>query len=427
MSSPRKKRRNTNFCYVCEWQGCTNTVFEDLLSYSQHVRRHSWDAIKGLDSSAPVISYCGWTGCFEDSFMSTRSYLLHLSFHAYHCKLMSRGDEALSGLKSTVKTSSTPIECNRDPSDRCVLPELPDEFICSWQNCLTSFDDAEGFYRHVDTHAMDIAIPSLSKEVLKTTRFATCLWLVPSDSGTDYKACGQSFLSKSHLKNHLRSHSQEKTVACSTCGAMFSDKSKFYDHVLRQVVAESSDLTHLCTMCDAKFLTQRLLNEHTKKHTNGIICAECGKLSYSTSEHNKHYSFKHSDVKPFDCKFCDSRFKLKVDLRRHIYTHNNDNSFKCPIENCSYECRCQQSLTRHQKKVHQNQPLSVFECHECRARFSRGSNLTKHLMNEHSIEKPPSDSRFRYIPDAVTGIFHLSSLHLPPPRPPPSSASSTRK
>ena len=410
MSPKRKAEKRSDICYVCEWQGCTKTVFDDLVLYLQHVKHHSLNSMKGREPSAAIEASCGWTGCFENQFKSVQSYRVHVSFHAFHCKLMSWGDEALSQLKKSVKGAAIQVECRRDPSDRCLLPELPDEFVCFWEDCFTNkqtYEDAEAFYRHVDTHAMDIAIPSLSKEVLKTTRFATCRWLTPSDNPSGNEACNLSFLSKSHLKNHLRSHSQEKTIACSTCGAMFSDKTKFSDHILRQLEPEG-DSRYICTLCNVKFVTERLLNEHMKKHSNSIMCSECGKLSTCTAEHNKHYSFRHSNERPFDCKFCDSRFKSKVDLRRHIYIHNGENSFKCSVDGCAFESRCQSSLTRHQKKIHSNQPLNEYECHECKAKFSRGSNLTKHLIGEHNYFKSESISRFKYNPDPVTGIFHLS-------------------
>lgn len=410
--SPRRKGERSGIRYVCEWQGCTRTVFDDLVLYFQHVKHHSLNSVKGLEPSAAVEGGCGWTGCFENHFKSVQSYRVHVSFHAFHSKLMSRGDEALSHIKKSVK-AATQVECRRDPSDRCLLPELPDQFLCFWEDCFTNrqtFEDAEAFYRHVDTHAMDISIPSLSKEVLKRTRFATCRWLTAGDNPSQNEPCSLSFLSKSHLKNHLRSHSQEKTIACSTCGGMFSDKSKFSDHILRQMEAEEESRL-ICALCSVRFVTERLLNEHVKRHSSSVICSECGKLTSCLAEHKKHFSFRHSHERPFDCKFCESRFKSKVDLRRHIYIHNGENSFKCSVDGCVFESRCQSSLTRHQKKIHSNQPLNEYECHECNARFTRGSNLTRHLISEHDYSKSQSISRFKYNPHPVTGIFHLSPFH----------------
>lgn len=40
--------------------------------------------------------------------------------------------------------------------------------------------------------------------------------------------------SKHKLKDHCKSHTQEKVVACPTCGALFSCRTKFFDHLTRQ-------------------------------------------------------------------------------------------------------------------------------------------------------------------------------------------------
>lgn len=36
----------------------------------------------------------------------------------------------------------------------------------------------------------------------------------------------------------MRSHTQEKLVACPTCGGMFANNTKFFDHIRRQTSIE---------------------------------------------------------------------------------------------------------------------------------------------------------------------------------------------
>lgn len=45
--------------------------------------------------------------------------------------------------------------------------------------------------------------------------------------------------SRLRLKEHLRSHSQEKLMSCPTCGSLFSNATKFFDHVQRQTTGKS--------------------------------------------------------------------------------------------------------------------------------------------------------------------------------------------
>lgn len=48
--------------------------------------------------------------------------------------------------------------------------------------------------------------------------------------------CSMVVKSKHKLKDHLKSHTQEKVVACPTCGALFSCRTKFFDHLTRQAI-----------------------------------------------------------------------------------------------------------------------------------------------------------------------------------------------
>lgn len=46
--------------------------------------------------------------------------------------------------------------------------------------------------------------------------------------------CDAFFKIRYRLREHMRSHTQEKLVACPTCGSMFSSNTKLFDHLHRQ-------------------------------------------------------------------------------------------------------------------------------------------------------------------------------------------------
>lgn len=54
--------------------------------------------------------------------------------------------------------------------------------------------------------------------------------------------CLGVFKGKRKLWDHLRTHTQERVVACPTCGGMFSNNTKFFDHVKRQVSEDSKSI-----------------------------------------------------------------------------------------------------------------------------------------------------------------------------------------
>ena len=53
-----------------------------------------------------------------------------------------------------------------------------------------------------------------------------------------YLVCQTVTKSKHKLKDHMRAHTQEKLAACPTCGALFCNMSRLYDHLKRQVENE---------------------------------------------------------------------------------------------------------------------------------------------------------------------------------------------
>ncbi len=50
--------------------------------------------------------------------------------------------------------------------------------------------------------------------------------------------CTGCYKDKYKLLDHLRSHTQEKRFACDQCGALFSNRTKYIDHIHRQTALE---------------------------------------------------------------------------------------------------------------------------------------------------------------------------------------------
>jgi uncharacterized Zn-finger protein len=386
MSQPNK------LSLSCHWNTCHSAPFDDVVVLMQHVVEHAKKECR-LNEDKQT---CCWSSCSE-TFDSKNSFTLHVSFHGYHSQLLKWGSIVLEETKNKYPNLS---DCGQDASSRFILPALPDVFRCSWKDCLGEFLDPQSFYRHTDTHAMeDTIIPAISKDELKVTRFAKCLW----------EGCGQSFKSKTILRIHLKKHTQEKSVACPTCGTMFYDKQKFRDHVLRQFDKESDavdDSMLKCPECDRVFLSKRLLDEHASRHNKIVYCDLCSFKANCDTAIERHKKYVHSNERPFKCPFCSHGFKSRYDLRKHLFVHDEEERFKCDF--CNFSCRTSDSLGNHTRKHHQEQEPPKFQCHisGCNQLFTRGNNLSRHLLRTHNISKQEGESRFTFSLDS-NGVYRL--------------------
>lgn len=72
--------------------------------------------------------------------------------------------------------------------------------------------------------------------------------------GSFFSDCEATFKGRFKLREHLRSHTQEKIVACPTCGGMFANNTKFFDHIRRQTTIEGIGRNVDCwiAICDLK-------------------------------------------------------------------------------------------------------------------------------------------------------------------------------
>ena len=112
------------------------------------------------------------------------------------------------------------------------MPQLPAcDFECQWENCGKkdeTFTEPLKYYWHVQWHAEEyltskIAFGQKSSGKKASKKEILCKW-----RGCSYKAP-----IRFKLRDHLKSHSAERIVACPNCGGLFGSKTKFFDHCQR--------------------------------------------------------------------------------------------------------------------------------------------------------------------------------------------------
>nr|XP_028593970.1 transcription factor Ovo-like 2 isoform X3 [Podarcis muralis] len=121
-------------------------------------------------------------------------------------------------------------------------------------------------------------------------------------------------------------------------------------------------LLYNCELCGKGFRLQRMLNRHTKCH---------------------------SQVKRHLCTFCGKGFNDTFDLKRHVRTHTGIRPYKCEICNKAFTQRC--SLESHLKKIHGVQQQYAYKqrrdklyvCEDCGYTGPTQEDLYMHISNIH--------------------------------------------
>ncbi|XP_077861740.1 histone H4 transcription factor-like [Saccoglossus kowalevskii] len=371
---PPKGMKYRELYLQCEWSTCKDIFTDSVDNFISHVKVHVQEFLSsqhGEGNERQASQECQWKDCDYVSSGSSNDLVKHTYFHAYHTKLK------WYGLQEQTRCKLNP--CQLDMQSRNLIPDLPERFQCDWHQCMYHVDNPEYFYRHVEMHAMTSEPIVLSDN----SEGVVCRW----------GGCHTNCKNKYKLKEHLKSHTQEKMYGCCVCGGLFYNRTKYVDHLDRQLAVELQRFQ--CSHCSKTFSTERLLRDHMRHHVNHYKCPFCDMTCPAPSALNKHIRYRHLDEKLHRCDLCEYSCKSAYDLRRHIDSHNAALMLKCQVNDCSYKTKAIQSLRLHYKKVHHNEEARYL-CHICDNSFSRGSLLTKHLKKKHKFKWPSGHPRFRY-------------------------------
>ncbi|NXR70583.1 HINFP factor, partial [Rhadina sibilatrix] len=356
----------------CEWQQCS-FVAAEMEEFCGHVAQHLQQHLPGQhrDEMDPLEEYtCLWQDCGFCSLESSADLVRHVYFHCYHTKLKQWG---LRALQSQADVS----HCQLDFQSRNIIPEIQENFLCLWEYCEVRAEGSMCQGRCCSSSCSCVGAP-----------LGSGLQHCPSPD------CNCSFKGRCKLREHLRSHTQEKVVACPTCGGMFANNTKFFDHIRRQSALDQQRFQ--CSHCSKRFATERLLRDHMRNHVNHYKCPLCDMTCPLPSSLRNHIRFRHSEERPFKCDYCDYSCKNLIDLRKHLDTHSKEPAYRCEFEACSFSARSLCSIKLHYRKVHEGDSEPRYKCHVCDKCFTRGNNLTVHLRKKHHFKWPSGHPRFRY-------------------------------
>ncbi|XP_061926570.1 zinc finger and SCAN domain-containing protein 2-like [Entelurus aequoreus] len=145
-----------------------------------------------------------------------------------------------------------------------------------------------------------------------------------------------------------------------------------------------TDNTHLkCSHCDTTFKYRRSLKRHMRRHTGEkpFTCSLCGK-GFAQSSCMEIHRRIHTGEKLFICSICSKGFVQSQNLKVHMRTHTGEKPYVCSI--------CGKGFgTSHNLKVHMRTHTGEkpFSCSICGKDFKKSQYLKVHTRT-HTGEKP---------------------------------------
>lgn len=159
-------------------------------------------------------------------------------------------------------------------------------FRCLNESCSQLFENPIDYILHAQVHSQKLISPH------RLRRINRC------------KICKKTFQTSAQLEYHM--NYEKHTFFCQLCSAEFESSNAYHNHL-----AKHTKLTlYHCTMCTKAFqkradLSRHVISEHKNDISNTKTCSIC-KLTFTTRSHLKrHNATKHSDIKPFQCKYND--------------------------------------------------------------------------------------------------------------------------
>lgn len=159
------------------------------------------------------------------------------------------------------------------------------------------------------------------------------------------QTCQKVFSSDVILRDHMKTHSNERPLTCNICGKDFK-----WRNALRVHLKKHYGSTYQCYLCGRDFTTKSYLMTHVEMHTGPRVrshkCNLCDKAYYDKSALRKHRA-THAVVRsrPYACTLCGKTFLANNNLQTHIKLHQNERPYKCDV--CGKSFNMKGHLKRH--------------------------------------------------------------------------------
>lgn len=245
--------------------------------------------------------------------------------------------------------------------------------------------------------SLDDTITSLDKKKIKSRKTQTPKEKSPKKRfrirpaiPSSCTLCDKVYKNSEILRQHMKSHHVTGTIECPNCKLTFTSLRSLKYHEQRK----HSNLEPVpCTFCGKKFLDKKYLRIHENIHSqvNQYVCQFCGRkfmMKTNLTVHiSRHHTLKTND---FICQVCGKAFPFKLYLKKHFKTHTDYKPYQCSY--CEAKFRENALLRKHVNSIHLK--LRPFLCQYCTKTFTRSLYLREHMESQHlGIQKKIECSR----------------------------------
>ncbi|XP_059383687.1 zinc finger protein 362b isoform X1 [Carassius carassius] len=145
--------------------------------------------------------------------------------------------------------------------------------------------------------------------------------------------------------------------------------------------------TYRCKVCPLTFLNKSEMQIHSKSHTEvkPHKCPHCSK-SFANASYLAQHLRIHLGIKPYHCSYCENSFRQLSHLQQHTRIHTGDRPYKCAQPGCEKAFTQLSNLQSHQRQHNKDKP---YKCPNCYRAYTDSASLQIHL-SAHAIKNAKS-------------------------------------
>ncbi|XP_067133511.1 zinc finger protein 761-like [Centruroides vittatus] len=257
-----------------------------------------------------------------------------------------------------------------------------DKYFCDV--CKTGFRCNSTFVRHRIVQHQNMFACSYCRKSFKTKNMLEAHKKIHIQK---CNICKKEVLSKSSLILHQRIHSGIKPYLCKVCNRRFVSNSELKRH---QSFHNKDNLPYVCEICKKGFYVKSHFLRHQPVHENKVhICIHC-KGSFRTEIKLKvHLQFSCSEIHPkplpYQCNICKRTYANSFAFEQHLLAYKDQIHFCCDV--CKKKFSSKVEFQTHHKNAHP--PGGMHKCEICNTTFRKRDTLNRHMKTntDSSVKK----------------------------------------